>query len=245
MANEPDYQRFISSHIRGEELETLQAITEPNHIKTFEILGEWTDDREPCLGVSLNGVQFGIWWIVREFVRELYRIDDNATSTSKKVVKAKEELIDYLQYEINEAKEEVAFEDASQKGLSFLEERSIDQIRVERTHDYLDGRSSPARVWNNPEIARRTWSDNYTFYYLGGSYASVDLTFVSGDDKVENVFFTFTVGDLVDRRHTPRQSSVRVWNALRTLVKTPSDPKAIKVIQKAAIAQLDNRVHNQ
>lgn len=242
MSNEPKYQRFISQ-LRGDELETIAAIKKPEDITEFTIIDEWRDDHEACVGFRLNGVETSAWWIIREFVRELYRLDDDAESKSKKVVAAKKELINYIEYELEAAKEEMEYEAKKKAAKDFVTStpaKDIASIEVSTTSNNLDGRNADVRIWKNPLLARREYMYGEGHWWMtGGTHTCCNLKITTNDDRTIGYTFDFMIGDLTNR-HAARQSSVRIWEALRTLRKNPTDRKAITLIRKEFAKQLSS-----
>ena len=47
------------------EKEKIADIKQPSDLKSVKIVDEWTDDHLPCLGVKINGVPMGFWWLSR------------------------------------------------------------------------------------------------------------------------------------------------------------------------------------
>jgi hypothetical protein len=46
-----------------EERKVLLSIHKPEDIKSCEVMDAWEDDHIPCVGVKLNGIEIGFWWI--------------------------------------------------------------------------------------------------------------------------------------------------------------------------------------
>lgn len=60
-SNKDQDARFFSDLTPAEQA-TLKSIGTPADIKSCEVLSSWRDDHLPCVGVRVNGVEFGIWW---------------------------------------------------------------------------------------------------------------------------------------------------------------------------------------
>ena len=49
-----------------EEQATIRAIPEADFLTNVKYLRTWTDDGLPCVGMSVNGVEMGFWWLDTE-----------------------------------------------------------------------------------------------------------------------------------------------------------------------------------
>lgn len=56
-------ERMVNDLEAGE-VATLKGITEEN--LQVEVLADWEDDHERCVGVRLNGVEVSFWWLTFE-----------------------------------------------------------------------------------------------------------------------------------------------------------------------------------
>jgi hypothetical protein len=57
------YERCIED-LDDSEIETLKGVTYEN--LQVEFLGTWMDDHAQCVGVNINGVEVGFWWLSPE-----------------------------------------------------------------------------------------------------------------------------------------------------------------------------------
>lgn len=109
------------NELTDEELATLGLIQSPEDINNVELIELWTDDHEACVGVEVNGVKFGCWWIIPEFVGAFSYWDESA--------RARNDIVQYIQEGVKDALEEKQ-QDANQldrcKWITSLE--SIDTI---------------------------------------------------------------------------------------------------------------------
>jgi hypothetical protein len=58
---EARHTRHISN-LSPEEWQSLKNIKSPQDIKSCQVVNDWVDDHIICVGVILNGVEFGAWW---------------------------------------------------------------------------------------------------------------------------------------------------------------------------------------
>ena len=63
-----DYMRTVDD-VNDDEFKALVLIEKPSDITSFEIADMWDDDHTTCLGLQVNGIYFGVWW--------MYETDDN------------------------------------------------------------------------------------------------------------------------------------------------------------------------
>jgi len=59
------YERMVGD-LGPEEVAILRGVTKEN--LTIEVLADWVDDHERCIGVKLNGVEVSFWWLSLEAV---------------------------------------------------------------------------------------------------------------------------------------------------------------------------------
>ena len=57
------YERMVDD-LEPEEVAILKGVTKENLVA--ELLATWTDDHERCVGVRINGVEVGFWWLTFE-----------------------------------------------------------------------------------------------------------------------------------------------------------------------------------
>ena len=66
--NSEDPTRIVDD-VTDDEFKALVLIHKPSDITSFKIVDVWTDDHTTCLGLQVNGINFGVWW--------MYETDDN------------------------------------------------------------------------------------------------------------------------------------------------------------------------
>ena len=54
------YERMVGD-LKPEEVAVLKGVTKENLV--VELLADWVDDHEQCVGVKLNGVEVSFWWL--------------------------------------------------------------------------------------------------------------------------------------------------------------------------------------
>ena len=54
------YERMVGD-LKPEEIAVLKGVTKENLV--VEVLADWVDDHEQCIGVKLNGVEVSFWWL--------------------------------------------------------------------------------------------------------------------------------------------------------------------------------------
>jgi len=61
-----DYERLPNDFFpeSREDFLKLVSIEKPTDITQFAVGDAWVDDHQTCLGVSINEIQLGLWWIV-------------------------------------------------------------------------------------------------------------------------------------------------------------------------------------
>lgn len=50
------------------ERKIIEEIRSPNDIKTLKVIDVWEDDHLNCVGIEINGVRVGLWWVGVEIV---------------------------------------------------------------------------------------------------------------------------------------------------------------------------------
>jgi hypothetical protein len=93
MSKNTDCERFFSD-LSSEELNKLATIKTPDDLKSVEVLDTWRDDHETCVGVRVNGIEFGCWWIVSEFAGAFYYWDS---------ARAKADIVEYISQCVEDA----------------------------------------------------------------------------------------------------------------------------------------------
>lgn len=66
----------------------LRAIKAPTDIQSSQVMEDWRDDHQLCVGVVLNGITFGAWWCGWE-VAGAFQYWESP--------KAREEIVEYIQ----------------------------------------------------------------------------------------------------------------------------------------------------
>lgn len=66
----------------------LKAVKSPADIRECMVMDSWYDDHQLCVGVALNGVEFGAWWIGWQLGGAMFFSDS---------AKAGPMIVDYLQ----------------------------------------------------------------------------------------------------------------------------------------------------
>ena len=97
---EPKYERDMTD-LPEKDVKKLMAIKKIEDIKSVELIEIWNDDHQPCAGLKLNGVTFGMWWVSYETIAAIEYGTD-----SKKARKKLLEAIKYQQVRYNDLKEE-------------------------------------------------------------------------------------------------------------------------------------------
>lgn len=85
------YERALYD-LDKDEIDKLKAIKSVADIKSAEIVDTWRDDQLPCVGVKINGVEFGFWWIDDKLIGAFEYCSDSA--------KAKQVILKHLHDEI-------------------------------------------------------------------------------------------------------------------------------------------------
>lgn len=58
-----------------EEIAVLKQIQTGDDIKSIVVGDEWIDDHEICVNLTVNGIEFSAWWIVRKFYKAIIRAE--------------------------------------------------------------------------------------------------------------------------------------------------------------------------
>lgn len=227
-------ERFYSD-LTSSEKDVIKAIKKPEDINSFEIISEWHDDHEACVGFALNDVEMSAWWICRDFVRSLYRLDDGDDVKTKKIDTAKKHLIDFLQEKIEDDEEEQRWDKEHNTWMEFVEilnARDVESIEVADPRKVLL-KNGDARIWFNPP-------KNPMWYYahVGGWRTHVDLSISTKEIASVNGQMMIDVGNLNQRTYEPIKKSLKVWEALRVLRRSSKDKNAIKVVVRALKKQV-------
>jgi hypothetical protein len=83
-----EHERFIED-LSEKEKKILAEVIKQKHV-AVEVLSEWTDDHQPCLGVKINGIEFGVWWLDVEGAGAFHYSDSKkAQKIIKDVIKGK------------------------------------------------------------------------------------------------------------------------------------------------------------
>lgn len=61
-SNHTGCERFYPELTVAEQ-QVLKSITNESDIKDVEVLSDWYDDHQICVGAKVNGVEFGVWWM--------------------------------------------------------------------------------------------------------------------------------------------------------------------------------------
>lgn len=73
-----------------EQAQVLRQIKSSSDIQSLTLTDSFTDDHELCVGVIINNIKFGAWWIVPEFYADLVYAE-------KGYDPAKQEVANYIQ----------------------------------------------------------------------------------------------------------------------------------------------------
>lgn len=222
------------SKLRGRAFEAFKLIKRPCDITSFVIGEEWTDDHERCMDVIINNERVSFWWITREFVRDLYRIEDDPKGKTKKIITAKKSLIGYIQYEIEEGELEMVEEKKESAWDEFVKQSNHKNIiSVKVVSPLLRKNSSDFSQWKKPhQLPSGLWNNTDNKYWPSSGFSHVvDLRIIRTDGTVMYRYFHYTIGNLTDK-HTPRLSSVRIWNALTILKQEHDNLNAMTIVLK-------------
>lgn len=63
-----------------EQQAVLRAIQTPQDIRESQVMDTWHDDHQLCVGASINGVEFGAWWVGWEFAGAVYFSDSTKSA---------------------------------------------------------------------------------------------------------------------------------------------------------------------
>lgn len=63
LSSKPKKHERSLTDLSPKERKIILSIHEPKDIKSCEVVNTWSDDHIPCIGVKLNGVKMGFWWI--------------------------------------------------------------------------------------------------------------------------------------------------------------------------------------
>jgi len=106
----PLYERSLIG-IPKEERKVLLSIRRPEDVKTCKVLNTWTDDHIDCVGVELNGVEVGFWWVGPEMCGA-FKYWDSAT--------AKVDIVNMIAESVNTADQQCEGEDDLNEGEGYL-----------------------------------------------------------------------------------------------------------------------------
>jgi RNA polymerase sigma factor (sigma-70 family) len=82
----PRYERMFYE-LSPEEQNVLNNIKTVDDLKSVEVVGEWSDDHVPCVGVKINGVEIGFWWLDNSGIAAFHYPDSG---------KAKQTIVDII-----------------------------------------------------------------------------------------------------------------------------------------------------
>jgi hypothetical protein len=125
-----------------QEQQALRNIKSPQDIKSCQIVNDWVDDHLICVGIVLNGVEFGAWWCGWETAAAFMYWEHP---------KAKEAIAGYIQQTTNDLDEAMrtnAETDAADSGLApYPGETAEDALRrrQERDPDEITPEDLPQR----------------------------------------------------------------------------------------------------
>jgi hypothetical protein len=121
----PNYTRHLDD-LEAHELDILRRIKSPQDIQSCQVMNDWVDDHEVCIGVILNGVEFGAWWCGWE---------TGAAFLYWEHPKAKEKIAEYVNQSVTQAIEDEREDEADNQ-----REEEAQDLDDEITSEYLPQR---------------------------------------------------------------------------------------------------------
>lgn len=61
--NEQNIWHKTVDEITDDQYIKLVTIETPSDITSFKLLDAWEDDHTTCVGIEINGIKFGVWWL--------------------------------------------------------------------------------------------------------------------------------------------------------------------------------------
>jgi len=78
--------------LTSKERAILKKIVKVTDLESVELLSDWEDDHQVCIGVRVNGVEFGIWWTGTEVIGAF----EYAMDSARAKIRVVDEIRDFI-----------------------------------------------------------------------------------------------------------------------------------------------------